>query len=392
MKKIYTYSKGWMVLTVVFCGLVIAGFGYFLFFVDVPDLVQHPSTGRYWAVAAILLIAIALAAYGMLSALKGKFIIEQDRVVLVGAFSIKELALSDIKGFRTDDKYIYIEPVPARQKSLRMTKYFGDSNELISWLDNNYPNLDASEKEELRQQLLNDAAYGDTPQEREQRLEKAKTFSRGINIAGGVISFSLLLAPQHVKYTLALALAAPLIFALALRSYNGLIKIIANRNSPYPSVIWGFIFLIMFLLIKSFAYKIPDNSGIWQPAILAASALFAILVIGNRQFKPVNTGGVVGLVALAALTFAYGYSAVVGVNCVYDTSKAQQYRAVVLGKRIKRGKSTNYYLNLSAWGNYGANKVSVSRSLFDKVDINDEVNIHLYPGKLAIPWFEVAAQ
>ncbi len=392
--KVYALSKGWLIFIVVSCGLLFFGSAYFLIFVNVPELIQNPSKTANWYLGAGALILAGLMLYCLLEAFKGKFVIEQDRIYLVGTISTRELLLTEIKGYRVDDKYINIEPVPADRKKIKITRYFGDSDGIIRWLNGNYRDLDILEKEEQHRQILDDVEYGMTTGERAQRLESAKMMSKILNVIGVVIAVCLIFITQLDQYTVALAVVAPFIFVLILRSYKGLIRVDQKKNSPYPTILYGLFGIILCLLIKCFReFQFLDYSGVWNLAITAAALLFVLLVVGNKEFKLKSVSGFFGLLVVAFIMFLYGFSSVLVVNCVYDRSIGHQYPASVLDKRVSRGKSTTYYLTLSPWGKQkNADEISVSGTMYNQVEVSDQVFVYLYAGKLNIPWFVVSAQ
>ena len=93
---------------------------------------------------------------------------------------------------------------------------------------------------------------------------------------------------------------------------------------------------------------------------------------------------------LTIFFFGFGYGSIVTLNCMYDESVPQTFQSKVLGKRISSGKTTTYYLELAAWGVQTENDdVSVSEELYERIEIDDNVNVYLKKGLIEIPWFIV---
>lgn len=392
--QVFSLSKGWIYFILIFCGLVILGSAYLLFFISLPDVIHNPSSGKDWFLVVIAIVLVALMIYCINEAIKGKFVIEIDRIYLVNSTSTKELYFSEIKGYRVDDKYIYIEPIPADKKKIKITKYFKGEAKIIHWLNQNYKDLDLAEKEEKVQAILNDVEYGFTIEERQQRFKSARTTSTIINVTGIILAACITIGSAYDNYLVGLAIVAPLVFVLILRSYKGLIRLEQKKSSPYPTILWGLLAIIFGLFMRAIHDSyILNYSNAWMPSILIGLALLALLTLGNVEFKRMNLPAILGKIAMAAIMFGYGLSSILAINCVYDNSQTHRYQAEVLNKRISRGKSTSYYFILSAWGPHRSfDEISVSRALYERVEVTQHVNVYLNKGRLQIPWYMVTDQ
>lgn len=388
--QVFSLSKSWIYFILFFCGLVILGSAYLLFFIALPGIFQN-SMGKDWFLVGIAIFLLVLMIYFINEAIKGKFVIEHDRVYLVSSTATKELYFSEIKGYRVDDKYIYIEPISADKKKIKITKSFKAAAKIIVWLNQNYKDLDLAEKEEKVQAILNDVEYGFTTEEREQRFKSARTISIVINVTGIILALCVIIGSAYEKYLVALTVAAPVIFILILRSYKGLIKIEQKKSSPYPTILWGILAVIFALFMCGVqGSDILSYSNAWKPSILIGLSLLALLTIGNIEFRRMNLPATLGKLAMAVVMFGYGLSTILAINRVYDNSQPGQYQAEVLNKHINRGKSTSYHFLLSAWGPQNtSDDITVSSALYDRVEVTQHVNVYLYKGKLQIPWFIV---
>jgi preprotein translocase subunit Sec61beta len=97
------------------------------------------------------------------------------------------------------------------------------------------------------------------------------------------------------------------------------------------------------------------------------------------------------MIYLAVIGGALGYGAPGMIDTRFDTSQPQQFRATVTAMHVSRGRSTSYYLDLSAWGPVARPAdVAVSSSLYNQLNPGDEVCVGLHGGALQIPWFVVA--
>jgi hypothetical protein len=389
--KTYSLSTPWLIFILMGCGLMVLGFTFALTFIAIPALLENPASGRDWFLLIIALLLITFSIYGIVEGFKGRVRMEADRISLSTARSTKELSFAEIKGYRLDDKYIYILPISKKGKPLKISRYFRDMDEIIDWLSANYPDLDSQEKERQQELILEDLSYGMTRELRQSALAKAKVVARVVNVLSVLTGLALIFVPGYVHYSAALAIALPFIILIVMRASKGLIRMEQKSNSPHPSVSWGFFAIILCMLLKYLHYQVLDYSGVWLPALGASLVLFVLLVIKNPAFEVSSRADFFGVLFIAVITFAYGFAAVLAVNCDFDEGPAQRLTAKVLDKRISGGKSTTYYLTLSPWGKLSApEEVSVSRNEYERATLNQTVYPYLLPGKLKIPWFVVS--
>lgn len=390
--KVYALSKSWIVFILVFSIALILGSLYYLILYGITDILHEPGSATVWLLPGLALICILFMSYAMIESINGKFVIENNRIYLVNSFGSRELLHSEIKGYRLDDKYIYIEPVSKDKKRILVSTYFSNTGEIVGWLNNKFPDLDQQEEKLQRKQILTDDNYGITRKDRVANLKRAKKMAKIVNIIGVVIAAAVIFLPEEAYIFVVAAIVAPLVFILIFRRYKGLIKLDQQKNSPYPSISFGVYGPIMVLMLKSLqAYNILNYEGIWIPAILIALFFFALIVIGTPEFKSRDPEKLWGMGVILALAFAYGFSVVVTLNCEYDSSTPNQYDAAVLEKSISGGKSKSYNLKLSPWGPRSASEeVAVSSALYDRLDTKKHVNVYHYQGRFGIPWFFVS--
>lgn len=374
--------------------MALSGLGFFvlawlLILIVVPAAIKSADAGEKWFIAILMAFTMIILMYSFIITMIGKFVIGEDSVRLVNAISARELLFSEIKGYRADGKYIYIEAIPKDKKTLQISTLLRESEQILSWLQSRYKDLDILEKEEKYQSMLEQPGYGKTAEERLGKFCNARDTSRFLNFIGVTLA-GLIFVSGIEKYTIVLALAVPLVSGLILRSYRGLIRIGIRRNSPFPTIIWGLSALVFSLLIKGTRYQVLDYTAVWQPAILAGMVLFIVFVIRNSEFTTRTSAGIYGLIAFAVTCLIYGFSSVIAVNCIYDTAVSQDFKAIVVEKFITTGKRTIYNLRLSHWGNQQkTHRISVPYEMYDRKYIGDAMMVHQHHGMLKIPWYTV---
>lgn len=392
--KVYSLAKGWLIFILIGGGAVVLASTYALLFIYVKGIIDYPSVTNNWVLASMFLIVILFLIYTMVQAFKSKLFIEEDRLRLMGASETRELLFTDVRGFRSDNKYIYLFPLSDTSKTMRIRMYYEDSSGLLAWLSGKFKDLDKTEREEEEKQILENADLGQSTEERSHAFAKAKKTVQIASIVGVVIAVSLFVADEFLRCTIVAAAIYPLFIVVLLKSSKGLIRVSGGKNSPYPSIAIGLLAPVFGLFTKCLAsYHILSNSGVWQPAGVIAGMLFILLFIKSKELEKLGIQISVLLLLYAGTCFAYGYSVIIGYNCVYDTSQSIRYEAKVLDKRIVSGKSKSYYLLLSPWGPVNIDKeISVSRNLYNNSQIDDNVYIYLYSGKLNVPWYIVESE
>jgi len=86
----------------------------------------------------------------------------------------------------------------------------------------------------------------------------------------------------------------------------------------------------------------------------------------------------------------YGFNASISFNTLGEQEIIETHQAIIQNKRVSRGRSTNYYLYLSEWGEQREGKsVSISRRTFNSAEINDPVTIRVFSDLLGIRYFRV---
>src|SRR5687768_15718032 len=108
--KEYKIAKGWAIFMYIAAPLLIGLFAWLLIMPFVPWMKDDVAPEIYWFLAPMSLGMIGLMAVGLMDTIKGKFVIDNEKVYTIGIFSNRHLRFDEIKGYRITDKYIFIEP------------------------------------------------------------------------------------------------------------------------------------------------------------------------------------------------------------------------------------------------------------------------------------------
>lgn len=386
--KEYKIAKGWAIFIWIFGPGLIALFG---FLAVMPFLADDINLTLVYILTPMSIGMVAIMVFGLIDVYKGRFIIKKDRLVSIGVFATKELRFEEIKGFTVNEQYIFIEPNTKEKKRIKISQYIGGYQEILSCLAMKYENLDIKNVQAEEQEILNDQNIGLSKEIREEKLSNARRISRIINWLGGISFAWTVFYPKPCDFAILSALVIPIIALIAVKFSGGLIRIDQKNDSAYPSTIYSFIFPSLGLMARSFFdYDIFDYSNVWLKAVIVTVAFLFILLINQKEIMFKKKQDFLTVSSMAMFLFAYGFGAIIYLNCNLDKSEPQHYTATILDKWISTGKHTSYYLELTIWGEQREiDEVSVSKGLYNRVKVDNEINIYLRNGKLEIPWFIV---
>jgi hypothetical protein len=123
-------------------------------------------------------------------------------------------------------------------------------------------------------------------------------------------------------------------------------------------------------------------------AVILALALFAAMLMADQSLR--HRGGY--LFGILIFTMLYGLGASVGLDVLLDRSQPVEYRAAVVGKRILRGRSMRFQVQLEPWGPITVSKeVTVMPAFYKTLQPGLPVCISLHHGAIGIRWFSVEA-
>jgi hypothetical protein len=384
-------AKGWAIFIYLFAPLLILLFGWLLFLPFLPNQNEENSPELIWVLAPISIGMIALAIVGLLDTIYGKVVVEEGRIYSKSTLSNRQLLLSEIQGFRIDNNYIVIQPKEKEKKKIKISTYFGKTDELIEWLDSQYPNLDLLNAEQEKEEILNDHSFGETVQQRESKLIQAHKTAKILNWIGGIVGVWTWFWTYPYEYAIILSIVIPIIALIVLKLSGGLIRFDEKNGSAYPTIAYAFLAPCLGLLMRAITdFNIFNYEKVWLPTSLITVIIMAVILLGNKEFTFKKATDWVAVISASFIAFAYGFGTIITLNCFYDNSEPKLFTPKVLEKRISSGKSRTYYIKLTPWGlQKKTEEVSVSKELYNQVNKNDVVNLYYFNGLLEIPWFTV---
>src|SRR5262249_41119078 len=211
---VHTYRMAfWARALVLVVGLAFLGGAAALAFLLLRG--DRPSGGAVTLLVGVLPLTL-LGGYLLLGGLRSRVVLTADAIESYGAFMVRRLARSEIKGrrlLRMQYGQTAVELVPrepgARPLKLSRSAMRTDAA-LDTWL-NSIPDLDVQEAAAAQAEIVADPELGQTPDERLASLERAKKLARAFNGATWAAAAWGFFYPQ--PYALALLVLALLPWA-----------------------------------------------------------------------------------------------------------------------------------------------------------------------------------
>ncbi len=385
--KEYKIAKGFVIFIYIAAPLLIVLFSWLLIMPFVLDDISI-ELSYFFIPLSIGMIGLMIA--GLIDTKKGKIIVSTNALTVISLFSNRELKFHEIDGYKEGENYIFVIPNTKEKKRLKISKYIGEYSDFKNWLNSNFSDLNQIDKENEKVDILRNLEYGINEEERSLKLNQAKKVAKALNWAGGFIFFWILLKPEPYKYAISASILFPILAVFVVIYYKGLIRIDEKKGSIYPTVFFAISMTTCGLFFRVFFdYDIFDYSNIWTSSIAVGIIMIALVIFGTKEFKFQKINDYFSVLYIAIIFFMFSYSSVLALNCTYDDSIPQAFQSKILDKRISKHKYiSTYYLEVAAWGTQTENEdVSVSKELYEKLEIDDNVNIYLKRGLFKIPWF-----
>jgi hypothetical protein len=325
--------------------------------------------------------------YTIYSVAKYRVEVFSSKIVEMGVFKKKEIALEEIAGFRIlPAEYInQVQFIPkGNGKKRNIPLMMNDSNGFLQWLNSSIKNLDA---EEYEKEILTNEELGMTEEQRVYSLERAKKFASFLDILS-IASFCwVFFWPQPYKIAILSMIILPIAVAFSAKLFPGLIRLDGPEKGVYPTIAVPFIMPSVALSLRALLdWNILAWLNFWAPFAVISISLFFLLITFFKEERKKYGQAILILIFCAV----YGYGATISLNCINDNSIPIRYLAEVTEKHVLKDKSTSYYLKLSPWGTIkDAKDVDVSKGLYNAIGIKDSVSVYVKNGAMKIPWFFV---
>src|ERR1700761_1033822 len=187
MEQIYTTSNGTKIFRCVLAAVLVA---FACFFINVINKNDATVVGVLMG-----LLFMGMAAILVINAFRKKITIYDDRIEYICSFSSGSVDIADVKGYRINknrgNKNLVLVLSSGSKVSIPNYNDLADSDELETWMENHFTDLDAVDVAHEKEEILHDSRFGATEEERASKLNQAKQLANVYNVAGLVIGFGL---------------------------------------------------------------------------------------------------------------------------------------------------------------------------------------------------------
>ncbi|NOS93264.1 MAG: hypothetical protein HOP30_15195 [Cyclobacteriaceae bacterium] len=379
-------SKDWKIYIYTAAPLLIAFFiflGFMAIYSDYSDLESK-----------LILLPVSVGGtlffiYVIVDGIKGKVVIDQKSISIIGAFSTKALAFHEIKGYRIRENLIFLESNTKIKKSLKLSDSFEKSEEIKDWIVHSFMELDSYDVAQEEHKILTNEELGKNQEERAHHLKQAKSIAQSLNIIGGLTCAWLLFYPKPYLISVSAGILIPALALLSVYVFKGLIQINEKTKSAHPSIIYGLLLPSFGLLIRATTdYELLEYKSTLANSGAIAFTLTVLLIRLTSELKFSHWNDYLTAIFISAVLFAYSYSLVVVINCAFDKSEENIFRTEVVSKEIESGKSTRYFLTLKPWGpRTESERLKVTEEQYNLTSQGETILVHLKPGLLKTAWF-----
>lgn len=382
MDQEFTVSTGMKI----FYGVLAIGlFGFSLFLFSIP---KNPDVSP-----AVYLLPLAFLVFPILiiiNIFKRKVTIGNDRILCIKLFSQKELATTDIKGYRAGQKVISLESNSPDNK-ITISNYIdlSDSENLLSWIKENFTDLDATDLKASEEYFLNEQHLGFTVEDRIQTLKKANVTANVYNAIGFVGGLGIIFLKDDY-FRMCCALIYPILGIFIMAFSKGLIKFISNKKkSVYPFVMLGFFMPGLILFFYSLDIHVLQYHNMWLPLFIISTVLLGALYRFGINKEAGSANG--QIILMLFITVIYSFGGLITINCNFDKSSSQEFHTSITNKWTTSGKGSHYHIKLKPWQkSQGSQEIDISRSEYESTSIGTSVSVFVKKGYLSIPWYFIS--
>jgi hypothetical protein len=386
--RVYKVSRGWKSFYLILCAPLCVLFGWVV-------LTPFRESGS----GSLESVGLALAGAGLLSlfiyvavaVFKEKLEIFPDRIRAVGVFRTTEHPLDSIGGFRIlETPYmatLVLEPGDFAGRKIQTYLWYENKEELLEWLCVNFADLDETDSQDEREEVLADGGLGSSEEERLRLPGGARRWAGILNAASVAVCLWVVIRPEPYEYAIWTLVLFPLLALAFLHYFRGALRIESKRGGLAPAIDTAFLMPALGLGARAVMdWDVLNWESFWLPFGAFSLALFLLTYFISEEIRRKTRAAAAHLLICAF----YAYGAVVSLNGIMDDSVPAVEQALIVEKRTSKGSITSYYLKLSPWGpREEEREVPVTRRIYEDKGAGDSVEVVVHAGAFGIPWFYI---
>lgn len=386
----YRIAFGWRLFIYITAPLI-GTLGILLLFQFTGPLTEE----IFWTNVFLLFLSLTLilgSIYSVLRLYKEKIELKEGKFTQHLVFSIKEINLDQIKGFRIDENYIHFLPIDDTKNSIKVSSYIERKNDLLSFLYKKFDNLDEKNKTKDLAEILANDKFGRDKQEREERYEFAKKTAKALKGATLVLMIWLIAFPYPYDLIVFLNVIMPIIALIVFYRFNGLIKLDSPKESVIPNLAIVIITPGMGLGLRCiFDFEILSFTNFWTPTIILSLVFFGLLFVRSDDLKGKDKFSIMNSFFLFIFIALYSSTSILMLNKIFDLKTPSIHQALVIDK-IEPTDDNNFRLVLDEGWEPRINSIeeaNVPEEFFYQTKIGDSVFVTVHEGAFKIPWYKV---
>lgn len=365
----------------------VAGVGSFSLLASWNDW-RNLGLSLFLAVGCLTLIAIGFVA--LISGLRGKLVLYEDRLEYTGVSATRVVRRDEIAKIRAvahhnSEMSLTLVLKSPRSRQVRI-RDFGKRDDLLAQWFGAIPNADAEAHNARVHALATNPAFGHTPEERWRNVARHRRLLLIPSLAICVVFLWGVFFPLPYHVCIYVLIAVPIATLLIAALSGGRYSL--GEQAGKIDFSSGF-FLMPVLLWR----VILDSHlvSVWLPLTWGAAIGLVFTLVGariNGRFRP--------FIALMAFLLAtgYGYGAAVDINAFYSDGVGVAKPYPVTGKQFSsRNPFAGYRLKLATVNSHHEHEtlsVRVRKEVYDATPVGGQVCLYLYTGPLRIRWYRAA--
>ncbi len=216
-----------------------------------------------------------------------------------------------------------------------------------------------------------------------------KKISTLLNWIGCLSAIWLFAYPKFYGLCVLINILIPIIGILFALNHQGKVGIDFRKwnNTPITKIDSAILFPSFALILRALIdIKIIGFTNIFIYAVIISIPLISILFYSTKEYlsgKKIFTGLFWGILFI----FTFGCGTAILTNALLDQSDPEFYKAKIINKNIENGKIIAYRIDIEPWGPITKNDlIRVSKTEFERLNVNDFIEIELRPGFLKTQW------
>jgi len=349
--------------------------------------------------ALAMLGSMALVLLGsILWAFRARVVLTSNAMTVRGAILTRLIREEQIDGFRwiKGQMHLYLKD---RQWPVQLSYYEGQ-HAINEWIFRRARDLGALELAEEAEAINRDLTLGRTDAQKEARLASLRKIVGPISVVaycaavGGVLNALFGGQAAIEKAAAAVLISIPVLLDLVALRNRGHVWVNHIEGTRYPQILSATMACGVALAVMSLfdeATLLGNAFYRWFLPVAVAKGLLWLAIDFDRPRMLESRGWFLSTITALCLMIVPSFwvaGSIYQLNKHLDNSGVTWNATEVVDKRVSRGKTVTYYVEVAPWASAQGKlpELVVSRQRFERLQVGMSVGIGVRRGALAIPW------